>query len=610
MPEPPHAPPPPPPTFLWSKEPGPSEESPLVPEAPESLRRRFAAPLPSIPWAYSCFKARRSATLTTIALLYLGILGKSIGDAALYATLPAVRAATGYPAVLTQLPAAGTVVYAVGKAVGVLTVSAVGGRNMILLALAGGTLLFFFTDGRYAIMLATWCAFRLATSQVWGGFTYIVANWVDGADVGKTMGILAVAWELGTGGAEAIFGWMLGDRGVEHWREPFYVTGFVNIAVFVVIFLFLHGTAVSAGYRMPLLKTETGGPHPLQHLRVQPTLAVFASTARFWLILVSNSCILAALYTLYFVNVYAVKALGATDQEGALILTYISIGTVTAIILATFTYDAMSKMMRAVLLTCSNLGFISLSYTTRASASRQRPARGRPPLCTMTPRRALSAPSQRGRARDGELAPLSASQVRPRGEREDDGALAHGARRRRRLLRRLWRVPADLALPDPVWRPAARVHHVQPARHDGPPCWQECHLALPKAPPRQSAWWLRGLGLLTNNLERPPGEPTHPAGRRLCRRSEARRGRRSPPQRAPKTRFRHSPRVSGIALSALASYLAGGYVENGQYIHYWGLFTANVALATTSLIAFAWTDYHVEQKALARVEPEKPSVKR
>ena len=52
-------------------------------------------------------------------------------------------------------------------------------------------------------MLATWCAFRLATSQVWGGFTYIVANWVDGADVGKTMGILAVAWELGTGGAEA-----------------------------------------------------------------------------------------------------------------------------------------------------------------------------------------------------------------------------------------------------------------------------------------------------------------------------------------------------------------------------------------------------------------------
>ena len=29
------------------------------------------------------------------------------------------------------------------------------------------------------------------------------------------------------------------------------MTGFVNIAVFVVIFLFLHGTAVSAGYRTP-----------------------------------------------------------------------------------------------------------------------------------------------------------------------------------------------------------------------------------------------------------------------------------------------------------------------------------------------------------------------
>jgi hypothetical protein len=486
MPEPPHAPPPPPPTFLWSKEPGPSEESPLVPEAPESLRRRFAAPLPSIPWPYSCFKARRSATLTTIALLYLGILGKSIGDAALYATLPAVRAATGYPAVLTQLPAAGTVVYAVGKAVGVLTVSAVGGRNMILLALAGGTLLFFFTDGRYAIMLATWCAFRLATSQVWGGFTYIVANWVDGADVGKTMGILAVAWELGTGGAEAIFGWMLGDRGVEHWREPFYVTGFVNIAVFVVIFLFLHGTAVSAGYRMPLLKTETGGPHPLQHLRVQPTLGVFASTARFWLILVSNSCILAALYTLYFVNVYAVKALGATDQEGALILTYVSIGTVTSIILATFTYDGMSKMMRAVLLTFSNLGFISLSYTTCVLV-----ASGRMTVPLLTGLGAAAAFC----GGFGAYLPISLFQIQFGGPRH-----------------------------------ASTMSNL----HD----------------------------------------------------------------------------TMGIALSALASYLAGGYVENGQYIHYWGLFTANVALATTSLIAFAWTDYYVEQKALARVEPEKPSVKR
>ena len=35
----------------------------------------------------------------------------------------------------------------------------------------------------------------------------------------------------------------------------------------------------------------------------------------------------------------------------------------------------------------------------------------------------------------------------------------------------------------------------------------------------------------------------------------------------------------GIGLSTYASYLAGNYVEEGQYTYYWALFTVNVRRA-------------------------------
>tara|TARA_B100000795_G_scaffold167958_1_gene126455 strand:- start:1007 stop:1237 length:231 start_codon:yes stop_codon:yes gene_type:complete len=61
----------------------------------------------------------------------------------------------------------------------------------------------------------------------------------------------------------------------------------------------------------------------------------------------------------------------------------------------------------------------------------------------------------------------------------------------------------------------------------------------------------------------------------------------------------------GIALSTYASYLAGNYVEEGQYTHYWALFTINVMVATFALAAFGWADFYHERKALRmRVESE------
>ena len=97
----------------------------------------------------------------------------------------------------------------------------------------------------------------------------------------------------------------------------------------------------------------------------------------------------------------------------------------------------------------------------------------------------------------------------------------------------------------------------------------------------------------------------------------------------------------GIALSTYASYLAGNYVEEGQYTHYWALFTINVRrvapcrrrpfcthhltfchrqayvfthrphaccqvmVATFALVAFGWADFYHERKALrTRVESE------
>ena len=436
-----------PPPSLWSKEATPSESSPLVSGESPSWDR-FSSPLPWIPVRYSCFKARRNGLICTIFLLYLAVISKSMGDAALYATLPSVRAATGFAGVLTNLPAAGTAAYGVGKAIGIVTASHMGGRITMLVALAGGALLLLFPDGRYSVMLTTWCCFRLATSQTWGGFTMIVANWVDGADVGKVIGVLAIAWELGTGGAEAGYGLMLGEHGVDHWREPFYVSGVVNVTVFGTIFFFLHSSATSAGYRIPLLRHESEGGHPLQQSSVQEALQYFSRSARFWLILISNCCILAAMYTLFFMNVYAVKALGATDQQGAFLLTYISIGSLVAIVAATVLYDSLSKLQRAILLTVSNFCFIALtliSFTVHVS--------GHMTIQLLAALGSLTAFF----GGLGAYLPISIFQVMPAPLPPLYSPIPFRIASPERDILFGW--------PDPIWWPASRVHYVQPARH-------------------------------------------------------------------------------------------------------------------------------------------------
>lgn len=473
-----------PPARLWSKEATPpSESSPLVPgEGPSPGWDRFASPLPWIPARYSWFKARRSGLICTICLLYMAVLSKSLGDAALYASLPSVRTATGFAGVLTNLPAAGTAAYGVGKAIGIITASHMGGRITMMAGLVCGTMLLLFADGRYSVMLTTWIIFRFGTSQTWGGFTMIVANWVDGADVGKVMGLLAIAWELGTGGAEAIFGLMLGTHGVDHWREPFYVAGLFNVAAFWGIFFFLHGSATSAGYRPPLLKHESEGQHhPLQHSSVQVALQYFSGSGRFWLILVSNCCILAAMYTLFFMNVYAVKALGASDQQGAFLLTYVSIGTIVAIVIATAIYDGLSKLQRAIMLSVSNFCFFSLtliSFSLNIS--------GHMTIQLLAALGSLTAFF----GGLGAYLPISIFQIQFGGPRH-----------------------------------ASTMSNL----HD----------------------------------------------------------------------------TFGIGLSTYASYLAGNYVEEGQYTYYWALFTVNVMIATSALVAFGWADFYHERKALrVRVDSE------
>ena len=447
-----------PPASLWSKEATPpTESSPLVPgEGPGW--NRFASPLPWIPARYSWFKARRGGLICTIFLLYLAVLSKSMGDAALYSTLPSVRSATGFAGVLTNLPAAGTAAYGVGKAIGIITASHMGGRITMMVGLAGGAMLLLFPDGRYSVMLTTWCIFRFATSQTWGGFTMIVANWVDGADVGKVMGVLAIAWELGTGGAEAIFGLMLGDHGVDHWREPFYVGGVFNITAFVAIFFLLHGSATSAGYRPPLLKHESEGGHPLQQCSVQVALHYFSRSGRFWLILVSNCCILAAMYTLFFMNVYAVKSLGASDQQGAFLLTYISIGTLVAVVIATLVYDNLSKLQRAIMLSVSNFCFLSftvISFSVHVS--------GHMTIQLLAALGSLTAFF----GGLGAYLPISIFQVTAPAPHLPP--LPPPAAPRPHLpfpfpSRRL-NLTSSSAWPDPIWWPASRVYYVQPARH-------------------------------------------------------------------------------------------------------------------------------------------------
>ena len=552
-----------PPARLWSKEATPpSESSPLVPgEGPGW--DRFASPLPWIPARYSWFKARRSGLICTICLLYMAVLSKSLGDAALYASLPSVRTATGFAGVLTNLPAAGTAAYGVGKAIGIITASHMGGRITMMVGLVGGVMLLLFADGRYSVMLTTWIIFRFGTSQTWGGFTMIVANWVDGADVGKVMGMLAIAWELGTGGAEAIFGLMLGTHGVDHWREPFYVAGLFNVTALVGIFFFLHSSATSAGYRPPLLKHESEGQHhPLEHSSVQVALEYFCASGRFWLILVSNCCILAAMYTLFFMNVYAVKALGATDQQGAFLLTYVSIGTIVAIVIATAIYDGLSKLQRAIMLSVSNFCFFSLTVISFSlNVSGQMTIQLLAALGSLTAfcgglgaYLPISIFQVTGPSSSPSLPPAPPCSRPPSHLPPPFAACRLG-------------LTSSSDWPDPIWWPATRIYDVQPARHLRDRPFDLC--VVPSGKLRRG----RAVHILLGTIHRQCASGCTAALRRrrpIC-----------------------TPRPTAC------------HPSQARMFTYRPHACCQVMIATTALVAFGWADYYHERKALrGRVDSE------
>ena len=285
-----------------------TEASPLVAER-----------LPRIPIRYGWLPQRSHAVTATVTLCLLTLVGKCVGDAAFLSTMPAVRDATGRSEVVTVLPSLGTAVYALGKVLGVLFSSSVRGRSLLVIfGTTSAVCLLAFTHGSYAAMLPAWLVFRLFSSQGWPCFSMLVANWVDVSLIGQVSALLNIAWEVGTGGAEFLFGLMLDDSGEERWRWPFYVASAYCATMVLVDVFVLHESAAEAGYRPPLLDTlalGSGPAHPLQDASLREALRYFCASTRFWLIVATNACFSAAIYSAYFMNVYAVDALDATDRE-------------------------------------------------------------------------------------------------------------------------------------------------------------------------------------------------------------------------------------------------------------------------------------------------------
>lgn len=275
--------------------------------------------LPRLPIRYGWLPQRSHAVTVTVMLCLLTLVGKCVGDAAFLSTMPAVRDATGRSEVVTTLPSLGTLVYALGKVLGVLFSSNVRGRDLIVIfSTTTAICLLGFTRGSYAAMLPCWLVFRLFSSQGWPCFSLLIANWVDASLVGPVSALLSIAWEVGTGGAEFLFGLMLDDSGEERWRWPFYVAAAYSTIMVIVDVLVLHESAAEAGYRPPLISTlalGSGPAHPLQDASLREALRYFCASTRFWLIVITNACFSAATYSAYFMNVYAVDALDATDRE-------------------------------------------------------------------------------------------------------------------------------------------------------------------------------------------------------------------------------------------------------------------------------------------------------
>jgi len=243
-----------------------------------------------------------------------------------------------------------------------------GPRNALLAVLGMGSinvLLPAFTESMLAM-------YNLAITQyifaAWAGpaTTMTVAGWVDGHQLGKALGIIAVATKATPSIMFTVYGLLMVEGVDDSWTSCFKLAGAIFAVVFIVVFLFLRSSAKSIGFREP---TPPGAPagantsklrHPLAQASGFEAFIAFISMPRTWALMASFSLLVILKGGSKFASIYAKHRLHATHQQGSTLQTTYAVASIFSGLAGGYVYDVVPGGKKGIGTLMTSLNLLNL----------------------------------------------------------------------------------------------------------------------------------------------------------------------------------------------------------------------------------------------------------
>ena len=274
---------------------------------------------------YAMFMVLRSAPGAFASAIQSGPLKMSNGDWA-------------------QITAIGTTGALCGKFIGGLAADYLGGRKTFaagLMLTSAGMALFSFAHSLVAFKVAMFLAL-MAKSAGWPAMTQIVVASFQPRTYGRVWGVLSTSSRVGTLIATLGMGFLLAWFG---WRSMLQVTALIGGLIAVAMYFLLPSMASR--------EDQSQTPHANHRLAgTSPAYATmqFARSLRFWLIVLSVSCLTVMWDFLSMVTLFLKESFSVSDSAASVTSSAFPMGSLVSVLIGGFLFDRLSRRAMSVVM--------------------------------------------------------------------------------------------------------------------------------------------------------------------------------------------------------------------------------------------------------------------
>jgi len=321
-----------------------SEATPLVPASnanhPKAVDRLY-------------IHSRESWATLTVTLLFFGKASMPFMNDVLksvQATLMDVPSFGLTPAVLGQLASSRDLIQGGSKLLVAPVIYLVGLKGVWLIVLGMGVVntLAVPIVATVPILFVTVIVQSLVYAWVFPAATMTIAGWVDGNQLGKAFGIVAVATKVSPSIMSPLYA-ALQATGPEGWRLCYYCSAGVAGFTLLMMIIFLRPSARSLDFRAPtppgkesggsVLMSKASIAHPLADETSWNVVKITFSMQRTWFLLIAFSSLAMLKGASGFASLYAKTRLGVASAEAATVFTTYNIASAVSGFAGGFLYD-------------------------------------------------------------------------------------------------------------------------------------------------------------------------------------------------------------------------------------------------------------------------------